>query len=105
MCPPRSKHQKIGGTLLIKVAYGHALEVQHTVPQIIDRINAYYGYGAITQIKIIQGKIEKPSTPQRHILPPLDPVRSRQLDDQMGDIENDGLKEALRNLAKGVLAN
>jgi len=103
--PTRSKHQKIGGTLLIKVVYGRALEVQHTIPQIIDRINAYYGYGAVAQIKIIQGKIEKPKTPQRHILPPLDPVRSQQLDDQMGDIENDGLKEALRNLAKGVLAN
>ncbi len=100
----RSKHQKIGGTLVIKVAYGRALEIQHMTPQIIDRINAYYGYSAIAQIKIIQGKIERPTIIQKQVLSPLAPAKSEQLDQQMNGIENDGLKDALRHLAKGVLS-
>jgi len=103
--PPRSKHQKIGGTLVIKVAYGRALEVQHTIPQIMDRINAYYGYSAIAQIKVIQGKVEKPHASPKRTLAPLDTAMSEQLDDQMSDIADDKLKNALRHLAKGVLAN
>ncbi|HFC04069.1 MAG TPA: DUF721 domain-containing protein [Rhizobiales bacterium] len=100
----RSKHQKIGGTLVIRVAYGRALEIQHMTPQIIDRINVYYGYNAISQIKILQGKVEKPKIVIKHRLPPLSPDISDQLDHQMTAIEDDKLKTALRNLAKGVLA-
>ncbi len=99
----RSKHQKIGGTLVIKVAFGRALEIQHITPQIIDRINAYYGYQAVAQIKIIQGKIEKLETARKSALPPLDQKTNSELNSQMTKISNDGLKGALRNLAKGVL--
>ncbi len=99
----RSRHQKIGGTLVLKVAYGRALEIQHTTPQIIDRINAYYGYQAITQIKIIQGKISSPEIVQKSVLSPLEPAASSQLDTRMAKIKDSNLKDALRNLAKGVL--
>jgi len=98
----RSRHQKIGGTLVMKVAYGRALEIQHTTPQIIDRINAYYGYQAISQIKIIQGNIPKPEISRKPALPPLDETVAGQLDAQMADIDNDDLQDALRTLAKGV---
>ncbi len=99
----RSKHQKIGGTLVMKVAYGRALEVQHTTPQIIDKINAYYGYQAISQIKIIQGDIPKPEIFQKPELRPLGRAAAARLDSEMVEIEDDNLKGALRNLAKGVL--
>lgn len=101
--PARSRHQKIGGTLIIKAAYGRALEVQHTTFQIIDRINAYYGYQAIAQIKIIQGKISKPQSIEKTALPPLGIAESARLDHRMADIDNESLKGALKNLAKGVL--
>lgn len=99
----RSRHQKIGGTLILKVVYGRALEIQHSTPQIIDRINAYYGYSAIAQIKIIQGKVEKKLKKQKKTILPLDPVTTDQLNNQMSDIEDDNLKHALHKLAKGVL--
>lgn len=99
----RSQHQKIGGTLVVKVAYGRALEVQHTTFQILDRINAYYGYQAIAQIKIIQGKISKVKPVEKAVLPALNQAASDRLDERMVDIENENLKHALKNLAKGVL--
>jgi hypothetical protein len=100
----RSKHQKIGGVLTIKVAYGRALEIQHTAPQIIDRINAYYGYSAIAQLKITQGKIAKPEKQSKVVLPPLADNQKQALENQIGDIADDGLKGALSRLARGVLA-
>ena len=99
----QSRHQKIGGTLVIKVAYGRALEIQHTTPQIIDKINVYYGYQAVSQIKIVQGKVTKPEIVEKTALPPLNKEASAQLEAQMSDIDNDNLKHALENLAKGVL--
>ena len=101
----RSKHQKIGGVLTIKVAYGRALEVQYTAPQIIDRINAYYGYSAIAQLKIIQGKVSKTAAPENPPLPPLSPDQARALAGEMDNIADDGLKDALSRLAQGILAS
>ena len=99
----RSIHQKIGGTLVVKAAYGRALEIQHTSVQIIDRINAYYGYQAITRIKIVQGKISKSELAEKPVLKPLDPATVGQLKTQMSGIRDDQLRQALHNLAKGVL--
>lgn len=99
-----SKHQKIGGVLVLKVAWGRALEVQHSTPQIIDRINAYYGYQAISQIKIIQGNVQKPRQTKKKTLAPLNREQHQRLDDQMRTIEDETLKQALLRLARGVLA-
>jgi len=100
----RSQHQKEGGTLVIKVAFGRALEVQHQTPQIIDRINAYYGYGAIAQVKIVQGSLKVRKPDEKRKLRPLDQQTSEMLDDRMGEIEDVKLKDALRKLAQGVLS-
>ncbi len=44
-----------GGVLTIKVEGAMALELQHLAPQIIERLNSYYGYPAIGKLNIIQG--------------------------------------------------
>src|SRR2546425_63234 len=45
--------RKQGGTLVIRVVPGRGLDLQHQTPQIIDRINSFYGYCAITSVKIM----------------------------------------------------
>jgi hypothetical protein len=40
-------------TLVLKTSGGHALELQHLAPVILERIAAYMGYKAIQRIKII----------------------------------------------------
>ena len=99
-----SKHQKLGGTLSLLVAYGRALEVQHMSVQIIERINTFFGYGAIGQIKIRQGKIEKPGQPDRAKLPPLTKKEKAGIDRQVEAIGDQSLQNALSRLARGVLA-
>ena len=46
-----------GGTLTVAVEGAMAVEIQHLSPQIIDRINAHYGYDAIGKLHIIQAPL------------------------------------------------
>ena len=100
-----SKHQKIGGTLTLMVGYGRALEVQHMSMQIMDRINTYFGYAAIGNIKIKQGIIEKPKVTTSTKPPPLTHDQQASVDRQVKSIDDHSLHIALSRLAKGVLAD
>ncbi len=52
------KQSRINGTLHVKSAGGaFALLFEHHKQQVIDRINSYFGYTAVAQIKIKQGKL------------------------------------------------
>ncbi len=97
-----SRFQKIGGILTLRVALGRALDVQYTTPQIIDKINAYYGYNSIAQIKIIQGRLDTQARTKKQPLPPLRPEVEQQLESHTIQIEDQGLKDAIYRLAKGV---
>ncbi|MBK0401014.1 DUF721 domain-containing protein [Limibaculum sp. M0105] len=46
---------ELGATLLVRAEGPAALEVEHRAPQILERINAHYGYRAIARIRITQG--------------------------------------------------
>ncbi len=46
---------KTGGTLTIAVENGFALEMQHMQPVILERLNIYFGYQAVTRIAISHG--------------------------------------------------
>ncbi|MCP4328979.1 MAG: DUF721 domain-containing protein [Alphaproteobacteria bacterium] len=49
-----------GGTLHIRVGGGWATEFQHLEPQIIDRINTYFGYRAVSRLVLRQGPVPQP---------------------------------------------
>ncbi len=50
---PRGERK--GGVLTIQCGGAAALELQHLKPQILDRINTHFGYGAVTEIRFRQG--------------------------------------------------
>lgn len=95
--------RKQGGTLVIRVVPGRGLDIQHETPRIIERINAFYGYGAIASVKITQG----PLTPRKAARKPQAPLRPAQvqaLESQLETVADPALKEALRRLGKGVFS-
>jgi hypothetical protein len=53
--------ERAGGTLHLKVASGYALVIAHCEPQLIERVNAYLGYGAVARLKMTQGHIARPA--------------------------------------------
>ena len=52
-----ARGERAGGTLHLKVASGYALVIAHCEPQLIERVNAYLGYGAVARLKLTQGAL------------------------------------------------
>ena len=89
------------GTLHLRVDGQFALEVQHLEPMIIERINSFFGYGAVSRISILQAPIPKraktkASKSNRNSLKGPAPRA-----DQDGE---ETLDDALRRLAAHVLS-
>ena len=53
------------GTLHLKVDGQFALEVQHLEPMIVERINTFFGYGAVAKIAILQAPIPEDAVPRK----------------------------------------
>ena len=69
-CRPRQlRFPKTGeamdGRLTLRVAPGWALEVQHLEPLLLERINGYFGYRAVTRLVLQQGPLPQPDKEQR----------------------------------------
>ncbi|MDE2445757.1 MAG: DUF721 domain-containing protein [Alphaproteobacteria bacterium] len=92
-----------GGTLVVCAAAGLALELQYETPRIIERVNQYLGYGAITALKIIQGNqpVRLPKTPPK----PMKPEAIKAWNQEFDDIADQDLKAALGRLARFAAPN
>ncbi|MGD9810419.1 MAG: DUF721 domain-containing protein, partial [Sphingobium sp.] len=49
--------KKAEGTLSLTVASGHAPIIQHVVPEIMERVNRFFGYQAVSRVAIRHGEI------------------------------------------------
>ncbi len=95
--------QKLGGTLVIRAEPGRGLDLQYQSHQIIERINRFYGYGAVTSVKIMQGHVAT----NKHLKNnsnSLDSKTEKELEEELQSIADEKLKEALHRLGAGALA-
>ena len=82
-----------------------AVELQHESPHVIERLNTYYGYQAVTAIKIVQGPLVRgPQTSERPSVGPLPPAAEAGLQREVGQVEDEHLRDALVRLGRGALA-
>ena len=93
----RDGEETAGGVLTVKAEGAIALEIQHLSPQIIDRLNSYYGHAAISRLNIIQGPVT--ITPSPLNPPPIKEEDISALADDFEEIETPRLKRALASLA------
>ena len=91
------------GTLQLRVAPGLALELQHREPQLIERINGFFGYRAVARLRFVQAPPASPRRPRPPVARPLGASDAAALDRSLGGIEDPALKEALRRLGQGVI--
>ena len=95
-----------GGTLHLTVSGAFAPEVQHLSPQIIERINGYFGYGAIGRLELHHGRVEQKApvggpAPDDGAAPARPP--DAELTATIANVEDQDLRAALTRLA-GVRA-
>ncbi len=91
------------GVLTVKVAGAIALDLQHMAPQVIERVNGYFGYQAIARLKIVQGPLPNAATSPRRAVRPLGAAERRALTDSLKPIDHDGLRAVLARLGTKIL--
>jgi hypothetical protein len=93
--------QRTGGTLSLVVRGAHATMMQHIAPEIVERVNRFFGYEAIVRVQIRQGDVPAPAP--RAAPPSLRPVPV-ELGASLRTIADPELKAVLEALAAGVAA-
>jgi hypothetical protein len=88
--------------LVVRVDGAMALEIQHLSPQILDRINQYYGPATVTRLQIIQGPLPHAFHgvyPRPAELRPL----TQQADEALADFPRGSLRDALARLGGRIM--
>ena len=88
---------RAGATLFLRVEGPRALEIEYKRAQIAERINAYFGYRAIADVRIVQAPLPKPKPPLAAKITDLDKV-------PLPAVADDGLRAALEKLGAGIRA-
>lgn len=101
--PPGKKR---GATLTIRAAGSAALELQYHLPMIIERVNMYFGYGAVEKVSIRQGPL-----PQKQEIASTRPApraltksEAATVNSTIKPVIDQGLKDALARLGGTVIS-
>lgn len=91
-------------TLILACESAHALFLQHDSTAVISRVNTYFGFTAVTRMKIVQKplvELDFEVAKEKRALPE---TKRERLLDMVEDIEDPKLKEALIKLGEGVFS-
>jgi hypothetical protein len=91
--------------LVVRVDGPAAILFQHEAGQTVERVNAFLGYAAIGQLRIVQGPVASAGgepAPRPGAITADDATR---LAEALAPVDNDGLRAALERLGRGVLAD
>ncbi|WP_067736585.1 DUF721 domain-containing protein [Novosphingobium naphthalenivorans] len=108
VCSPESIRfppgEKSDGILQLVVVPAHAPIVQHVIPEIVERVNRFFGYNAVAKVKIRQGEVKAPAASKPQAAPPsLKPV-PLELGESLRDIGDPELRAVLESLARSMSA-
>lgn len=101
-----------GATLILRVLPARALDVQYGIPQIIDRINSYFGYRAVADVRILQVPFENAASAKPGRTTPSAASNQGQAqrktspvvgdEDLVGGVVHEKLRDSLRRLQAGI---
>lgn len=96
-----------GATLVLRTDPAFALEIEYASAQIADRINAHFGYRAITAVKIVQGPLTPPTADtgavrKRPSAPHRAAPQPGKFLDLLDTIDDRALQAALRRLGTSL---
>lgn len=94
--------EKSNGILDLVVTPAHAPLIQHVIPEIMERVNRFFGYRAIARVKLRQGAVKPPRGTGAPKPPPsLKPI-PMELGAGLRDIGDPELRAVLESLARGL---
>lgn len=87
------------GTLVLRVEGPAAIEIQHLAPQILERVNRFFGFQAVGRLAIRQAPVTRR---ERRKLAAPDPEAVKRIAASIPGIDDDSLKDALARLGAAV---
>jgi len=94
--------EKSDGILQLVVKPAHAPLIQQVTPEIIERVNRFFGYKAVARVKLRQGAVNPPAADRPAKPPPsLKPI-PLELGDSLRDIGDPELRIVLESLARSL---
>ncbi len=94
--------EKADGILQLVVIPAHAPIIVHVIPEIIERVNRFFGYKAVAKVKLRQGEVKPPTAHEKPLAPPsLKPIPI-ELGDSLRDIGDPELRAVLELLARSL---
>lgn len=90
------------GVLTIACEGARALFLTHAQGELIQRINSFFGFAAVQQIRIVQKPVYQPVKRSR-TPPPLKGEAARKLESMMEGIKDEKLRQAIARLGTAVM--
>lgn len=98
------KNNRTHGTLHVRTAGGaFAMLFEHQKERVIARINAFFGYPAVSHIKITQGALKLHAPKPVKIKPKLSDQALKELNEKVSVIEDEALRETTFEIGKAIL--
>lgn len=95
---PRGK--RAGGTLRVVVTSAFAPTIAHVEPQIVERINRFFGYGAVDRLQFRHGDL--PAERRRVAAPEHEQPVSVEVSATLRKVTDPGLRASLEALARRI---
>jgi hypothetical protein len=90
--------------LTVRVEGPQAVFLQHEATQIIERVNAFLGYGAIGRLRIVQAPITPLKATAAAATRALSASEEAELGARVAEVDGGPLRAALQRLGRGVLS-
>lgn len=99
----------LAGVLVLSVDGARASEIEHEIPQIIERVNAFYGYSAIADVQLQRAtgplpSLARPKPAKAPEVSDLPTAQRETVENATRDVEDDALRSALARLGANVMA-
>ncbi len=98
---PKSIKMKKGdsnGTLVLAIKRGDEINIEYSKREIIDKINSYFGYKLINEIKLQTSNSESKKTKNKNNLEKF----SKNLQEKIEQIKSESIKNSLSQLLKAI---
>lgn len=101
---PRGEKGAEGATLYLRCVPGHAMALTHEGPKIAAAVNRYFGYVLVGHVRLSIAAFTPGSAAVAQPLPQPDVFERAIIGRAVGKVEDDGLRDALRQLGHGIIA-
>lgn len=96
-----NRRERRDGTLLLRVEPAFALILQHLQTQLLERVNGFFGYHAVAQLRILQGPVRGADEEDDVAdAKPLDPEIQAAIEAQLTEVDDEAFRDALLRLAQ-----